>query len=108
MRIFIGIALQLVLVSAAAAEMASTATTISRLQLVPYRGASTSTDLPEFVPRHLGLRGGAGRMKVAFLTAGGLAPCLSSSIGYLIEAYNNYDPSIELIAYVDGYKVGKK
>ena len=26
--------------------------------------------------------------KVAFLTAGGLAPCLSSSIGYLIDEYN--------------------
>ena len=25
--------------------------------------------------------------KVAFLTAGGLAPCLSSSIGYLIDEY---------------------
>ena len=51
------------------------------------------------------LRGGAGKMKVAFLTAGGLAPCLSSSIGYLIEIYNEYDPSIEIIGYVDGYKV---
>ena len=26
--------------------------------------------------------------KVAFLTAGGLAPCLSSSIGVLIDEYN--------------------
>ncbi len=50
------------------------------------------------------LRGG-GKMKVAFLTAGGLAPCLSSSIGYLIEIYNEYDPDIEIIGYVDGYKV---
>ena len=51
------------------------------------------------------LRGG-GKLKVAFLTAGGLAPCLSSSIGYLIEIYNEYDPEIEMIGYVDGYKVG--
>lgn len=50
------------------------------------------------------LRGG-GKLKVAFLTAGGLAPCLSSSIGYLIEIYNEYDPEIEIIGYVDGYKV---
>jgi hypothetical protein len=50
------------------------------------------------------LRGG-GKLKVAFLTAGGLAPCLSSSIGYLIEIYNEYDPDIEIIGYVDGYKV---
>jgi diphosphate-dependent phosphofructokinase len=49
------------------------------------------------------LRGG-GKLKVAFLTAGGLAPCLSSSIGYLIEIYNEYDPEIEIIGYVDGYK----
>ena len=26
-------------------------------------------------------------MKIAFLTAGGIAPCLSSSIGALIEQY---------------------
>jgi hypothetical protein len=51
------------------------------------------------------LRGGGGKLKVAFLTAGGLAPCLSSSIGYLIEIYNEYDPEIEIIGYVDGYKV---
>lgn len=42
--------------------------------------------------------------KVAFLTAGGLAPCLSSSIGYLINEYNNIDPSIEMIGYINGYK----
>ena len=30
-------------------------------------------------------------MKIAFLTAGGIAPCLSSSIGYLIERYNIQD-----------------
>ena len=41
--------------------------------------------------------------KVAFLTAGGLAPCLSSSIGFLIDAYNRTDPSIEMIGYINGY-----
>lgn len=42
--------------------------------------------------------------KVAFLTAGGLAPCLSSSIGYLINQYTKIDPSIEMIGYINGYK----
>ena len=42
--------------------------------------------------------------KVAFLTAGGLAPCLSSAIGFLIDAYNHVAPDAELIAYRDGYK----
>ncbi len=42
--------------------------------------------------------------KVAILTAGGLAPCLSSAIGGLIERYTEIDPSIEIICYVNGYK----
>lgn len=42
--------------------------------------------------------------KVAMLTAGGLAPCLSSSVGGLIERYTEIDPSIELICYQGGYK----
>lgn len=42
--------------------------------------------------------------KVALLTAGGLAPCLSSAIGSLIERYTEIDPSIEIIAYRGGYK----
>ncbi|MEC8049952.1 MAG: pyrophosphate--fructose-6-phosphate 1-phosphotransferase [Myxococcota bacterium] len=42
--------------------------------------------------------------KVAFLTAGGLAPCLSSAIGFLVEAYQEAAPDAELIAYRDGYK----
>jgi pyrophosphate--fructose-6-phosphate 1-phosphotransferase len=42
--------------------------------------------------------------KVAILTAGGLAPCLSSAIGSLIERYNEIDPSIEIICYRSGYK----
>ena len=41
--------------------------------------------------------------KVAFLTAGGLAPCLSSSIGFLIDEYNKKNPKIEMIGYVNGY-----
>jgi len=42
--------------------------------------------------------------KVAFLTAGGLAPCLSSSVGGLIERYTEMDPTVELIYYRSGYK----
>ncbi|MFO1419211.1 MAG: pyrophosphate--fructose-6-phosphate 1-phosphotransferase [Methylotetracoccus sp.] len=42
--------------------------------------------------------------KVAILTAGGLAPCLSSAIGSLIERYSEIDPSIEIICYRGGYK----
>lgn len=42
--------------------------------------------------------------KVAILTAGGLAPCLSSAIGSLIERYNEIDPSIDIICYRSGYK----
>ena len=41
--------------------------------------------------------------KVAFLTAGGLAPCLSSSIGFLIAEYTKKAPEVELIGYLDGY-----
>jgi diphosphate-dependent phosphofructokinase len=41
--------------------------------------------------------------KVALLTAGGLAPCLSSAVGGLIERYTEVAPEVELIAYRDGY-----
>ena len=41
--------------------------------------------------------------RVALLTAGGFAPCLSSAVGGLIERYNELDPSIEIIAYLHGY-----
>ena len=41
--------------------------------------------------------------KVAFLTAGGLAPCLSSSIGFLIDEYTKKSPKTEMIGYVNGY-----
>mmetsp|Transcript_22146 Transcript_22146/g.87859 ORF Transcript_22146/g.87859 Transcript_22146/m.87859 type:complete len:409 (-) Transcript_22146:463-1689(-) len=44
------------------------------------------------------------RPKVAMLTSGGLAPCLSSAVGFLIEKYTAADPTIELICYVSGYK----
>ena len=43
-------------------------------------------------------------MKVAFLTAGGIAPCLSASIVSLIKFYNNSDVSVEFIGYLNGYK----
>jgi len=42
--------------------------------------------------------------KAAILTAGGLAPCLSSAVGGLIERYTEIDPEIELICYRGGYK----
>jgi pyrophosphate--fructose-6-phosphate 1-phosphotransferase len=41
--------------------------------------------------------------KVGILTAGGLAPCLSAAIGYLIEAYTRKAPDVEIICYVNGY-----
>ena len=41
--------------------------------------------------------------KVGILTAGGLAPCLSASIGYLIETYTRKAPKAEIICYVNGY-----
>lgn len=43
------------------------------------------------------------KQKVAMLTAGGLAPCLSSAVGGLIERYNDVAPDIEMIAYRSGY-----
>ena len=42
-------------------------------------------------------------MRVAMLTAGGLAPCLSSSVGGLIERYTVEAPEAQMIAYRDGY-----
>jgi pyrophosphate--fructose-6-phosphate 1-phosphotransferase len=42
--------------------------------------------------------------KVALLTAGGLAPCLSSAVAGLIERYTEIAPEIEIIAYHGGYK----
>ena len=43
-------------------------------------------------------------MKIAFLTAGGIAPCLSASIGSLIQRYNDLCPNAELIGYLNGYR----
>jgi len=42
--------------------------------------------------------------KVAILTAGGLAPCLSSTIGRLIVQYTKIVPDVEIIGYLNGYK----
>jgi diphosphate-dependent phosphofructokinase len=41
--------------------------------------------------------------RVALLTAGGLAPCLSSAVGALIERYTELEPDIEIIGYRNGY-----
>ena len=41
--------------------------------------------------------------RVALLTAGGFAPCLSSAVGGLIERYSEIAPEVELIAYEHGY-----
>jgi len=41
--------------------------------------------------------------KVGILTAGGLAPCLSAAIGYLIDTYTHKAPGVEIIGYVNGY-----
>lgn len=43
-------------------------------------------------------------MRVAFLTAGGIAPCLSASIGYLIQFYNAFRNDISFVGYLNGYK----
>ena len=37
------------------------------------------------------------------LTAGGLAPCLSSAVGGLIERYTAVAPEVRIIAYLNGY-----
>ena len=42
--------------------------------------------------------------KVALLTAGGFAPCLSSAIGGLIQRYTEVSPDTEIIAYRHGYQ----
>ena len=43
-------------------------------------------------------------MKIAFLTAGGIAPCLSASIASLIQKYNDLCPDAELVGYLNGYR----
>ena len=50
-------------------------------------------------------------MKIAFLTAGGIAPCLSSSIASLIYNYSEKKSNLEFVGYLHGYKgllLGKK
>jgi pyrophosphate--fructose-6-phosphate 1-phosphotransferase len=42
--------------------------------------------------------------KIAMLTAGGLAPCLSSAVGGLIERYSEVAPEAPMIGYLSGYK----
>lgn len=42
--------------------------------------------------------------KVAILTAGGFAPCLSSAVAGLIRRYTEVAPQIEIIAYRHGYE----
>ena len=41
--------------------------------------------------------------RVALLTAGGFAPCLSSAVGGLIGRYSEIAPDVEIIAYEHGY-----
>ena len=43
-------------------------------------------------------------MKVAFLTAGGIAPCLAAAIGRLIKNYSEEDSRVEMMGYLHGYK----
>ena len=41
--------------------------------------------------------------RIALLTAGGYAPCLSSAVGGLIERYTRLLPDAEIIGYLHGY-----
>ena len=43
-------------------------------------------------------------MKIALLTSGGIAPCLSASVGRLAENYLEKFPEAEIIGYLNGYK----
>jgi len=42
--------------------------------------------------------------RVALLTSGGIAPCLSAGVGGLIEKYNEISPDSEIIGYKYGYR----
>jgi len=42
--------------------------------------------------------------KIGILTAGGLAPCLSSAVGGLIERYSEISPETEILCYRNGYQ----
>src|SRR4051812_45429259 len=44
------------------------------------------------------------RQKIAMLTAGGLAPSLSSSVGSLIKVYGTRAPDAKMIGYLGGYQ----
>ncbi len=41
--------------------------------------------------------------KIALLTAGGIAPCLSAAVGYMISGYSEVVREAEIIAYKNGY-----
>jgi diphosphate-dependent phosphofructokinase len=43
------------------------------------------------------------KQKIAMLTAGGLAPCLSAAVGFLIMEYTKRAPKAEIIGYRSGY-----
>ena len=43
-------------------------------------------------------------MKIAFLTSGGLAPCLSASIGALVAEYSAIAPEAKHMGYLNGYR----
>ena len=43
-------------------------------------------------------------MKIAFLTSGGITPCLAACIGRLTENYFKNYPEVEIIGYLNGYK----
>ncbi len=45
----------------------------------------------------------APQQKIALLTAGGIAPCLSAAVGYLIQGYSEAAPDSGIIAYKNGY-----
>lgn len=42
--------------------------------------------------------------RVALLTAGGYAPCLSASVGALVRAWTAAAPEVEIVAYRHGYQ----
>ncbi|MEY4323486.1 MAG: hypothetical protein RL410_1267 [Actinomycetota bacterium] len=64
---------------------------------------SVRTDTVPFAPHPNEGNPMAPVRKVALLTAGGLAPCLSSAVGGLIERYTEIAPDVEIIGYFGGY-----
>jgi pyrophosphate--fructose-6-phosphate 1-phosphotransferase len=44
------------------------------------------------------------KSKVALLTAGGMAPCLSAAVGSLIQRYTQQAPDVGIIGYRNGYQ----